>query len=208
MNIIVIKIFLIISLFLVFLPNLGFVGSMGSREVRKSFGPEQVKTRLTKLIYTLWMIVYLLWVFLVILYCFKPESVNWLWKVSLLDKDGVKIFALVVTCLGYYLLMAIGVFHMHKGLEPSITKGEKTPMVTTGIFHYIRNPIYLSIDIGVIATFLIIPNLLSLVIAIGIIAILYAVSIDEEKRLIKIYGVKYEKYRKDVGMFFPKLKRG
>ena len=67
------------------------------------------------------------------------------------------------------------------------------------------NCIYLSVLLG---TFLIMPNLPTLIRAAGMIAVLYAVSRDEEKRLLEIYGEEYEKYRRDVGLVFPKLKRG
>jgi len=211
MNLIVLKVFLLVSLIAVQTPDLmvallSFGGSKkGAKE--KLFEPENVKTGSTKRIYVLWAIAYILWIFLVVLYCFKPESVSWFWKISQLDNDGVKIFAIAITCLGYYLLMALGAFHMYKSLKPAINKGEKTSLVTTGIFHYTRNPMYLAIDIGVLATFLLMPNLLSLVMAVDMIAVLFSVSKDEEKRLLQIYGEEYEKYRKEVGMVFPKLKR-
>ena len=204
MSIIILRIFLLSSLFMVWLPDLLVLGSAKS----ENFKPEQVKTRSTNFIYASWVIVYLLWIFIVALYCFKLESVGWFWKISPLGNDGVKIFAIVITCLGYYLLMLLGAFQVRKSIKPYIIKGERTPLVTTGIFHYSRNPMYLSIDIGVLGTFLIMPNLPTLIMAAGMIAVLYAVSRDEEKRLLEIYGEEYEKYRRDVGLVFPKLKRG
>ena len=204
MSIIILKIFLLVSLLMVLLPDLlGFGGGKTEK-----FEPDRVKTRKTNMMYASWAIVYILWAFLVVLYCFKPESVGWFLKVSPLGNDGIRIFAIVITCLGYYLLMLLGAFQVRKSIKPYIIKGERTPLVTTGIFHYSRNPMYLSIDIGVLGTFLIMPNLPTLIMAAGMVAVLYAVSKDEEKRLLEIYGEEYEKYRRDVGLVFPKLKRG
>jgi len=160
----------------------------------------------TRLLYAFWIIVYLLWFFIVALYCFKPESVGWFWEISLLNNDGVKIFAVVIICLGYYLLMLLSAFQVYKSIKPYIIKGERTPLATTGIFRYTRHPMYLSIDFGVVAIFLLVPNLLTLIMAIAMITVLYAVSRDEEKRLLQIYGEEYEKYRNDVGLILPKLK--
>ncbi|MCK4486330.1 MAG: hypothetical protein KAU38_06125, partial [Desulfobacterales bacterium] len=143
--------------------------------------------------------------FLVILYCFKPESVGWFWKISLLNHDFVKIFA-IVTCLGCYLLMALGILHKRKLFTSAVIKGEGPPLVTTGIFRYSRNPVYLSIDIGVLATFLIMPNLLSLLMAGSMIAVIYAQCKDKDKSLQKLYGKEYEKYQEHVGMIFPKVR--
>lgn len=206
MNLIILKIFLLVSLIVVNTPDLVFAlrGFGGSK--KGTFEPDSVTTRSTNLFHASWLVVYILWGFLVVLYCFKPESVNWFWKIASLDREGVKIFAIIITCFGYYLLMTLGVSHMCKGVKDAITKGEKTPLVTIGIYHYTRNPMYLAIDIGVLGTFLIMPNLLTLIMAVGMIAVFHAGSFDEEKRLLEIYGEEYERYRNGVGMVFPKLK--
>ena len=200
---IILKVFLVVSLLMVFVPAILIFSGSGA----KTFEPEKVKTRSTNRIYFLWRVVFLLWAFLVGLYCFKAESVDWFWRISLLDSDVIKIFALVITCVGYYLLTALATLHMGEILKPYLVKGEKAPLVTTGIYRHTRNPMHLGIGIGLLATFLLMPNLLVLAMALGMITVLYAVSLDEEKRLLKIYGEEYEKYKENVGMFFPKLKK-
>jgi len=200
---IILKVFLVISLLMVFLPAILIFSGSGA----KTFEPEKIKTRSTNRIYFLWRVVYLLWAFLVGLYCFKPESVDWFGKISPLDSDGIKIFALVITCLGYYLLTALATLHMGKTLKPYLAKGEKAPLVTIGIYRHTRNPMHLGIGIGLLATFLLMPNLLVLAMAIAMIAVFYTVSLDEEKRLLEVYGEEYEEYRNNVGMIFPRLKR-
>lgn len=205
MKIIVLKIFLVVTLLMVFARPILIYGRrhplFSSRQV-KALEP----TALTNRIYALWMMLYLLWGFLVILYRFKPESVGWFWKISLLNHDFVKIFAIVTTCLGCYPLMELGVLYKRKLFRSAVIKGEAS-LVTTGIFRYSRNPVYLSIDIGVLATFLIMPNLLSLLMAGSMIAVNYAECKDKDKRLQKLYGKEYEKYQKHVGMIFPKMRR-
>ena len=206
--IVILKIFLLVSLLLVWTP--GILASYISRKKgvkhEEYFEPDRVKTRSTNLLYASWFVVYILWVFMVALYWLNPESVSWFWKISALDNDFIKMSAIVVTCLGYYLLIAIALFYMIETIKPAITRREKTPLVTTGIYGYTRNPMYLAIDIGVLCTFLIMPNLLTLIMAVGMIAVLHAGSFDEEKRLLEIYGEEYERYRNGVGMVFPKLK--
>ena len=210
MDTIILKIFLLVSLFLVWTPGIlaSYIRRKMGAEHEVYFEPDRVKTRSTNLIYASWFVAYILWVFMVGLYWLNLESVSWFWKITALDIDSIKVLAIVITCIGYYLLIAAALFYMIENIKPAIAKGEKTPLVTTGIYRYTRNPMYLAINIGVLCTFLIMPNLLTLIMATGMIAVLHSVSLDEEKRLQEIYGEEYEKYRNDVGMVFPKLKRG
>lgn len=46
------------------------------------------------------------------------------------------------------------------------------------------------------------------IVAVSMVTVLYAVSLEEEEALSRMCGEEYEKYKKEVGMIFPKLKRG
>ena len=200
MNLILLKIFLIASVVTVQLPDLCgylFLGRTTDVESNK-------RTRRIKCYYALWIISYLLWITIVVLYWINPSSVEWFAKIYALDNIPVKAVSIIMMCLGYYLLMFVSVFCMVKHIK--LAKGKKIPLITSGIFSYVRHPTYLSIDIAVLGVFLILPNLLSLAMAVCMIASLYGVSLEEEKHLLKIYGQEYQKYQKNVGMFIPKLK--
>ncbi len=111
-------------------------------------------------------------------------------------KVAVKVVAIVMMCFGYYLLMPISVSHMVKHIK--LAKGKEIPLLTSGIYGYVRHPMYLSIDIAVLGTFLILPNLLSLMMAIGMITSLFGVSLCEEKVMLEIYRDAYREYMNRV----------
>lgn len=159
--------------------------------------------------YVLGSIIFILWTALILLYFFYYESVNWFWKISLLDHDFIKIFAIVIMCFTS-VLMILFTSSVGKSIEIAVTEGkdEKPKLVTTGIYSYIRNPSYLALDLAVFGTFLIIPNLFTLTFLLYTIIVMYVCTLEEEKRLLKIYGEEYERYKKEVGRFLPKLKGG
>lgn len=201
METIILKTFLLISVIVVLLPDL-----CGYLILRRPTDIEPNKrTRKIKRYYALWAISYLSWIAIVVLYWIDPSSVEWFGKITLLDKTPIRVFSMVVVCFGYYLLMITSVFHMFKKIK--LAAGGEIPLITSGIFSFVRHPMYLSVDIGALGTFLLLPNLFSLTMAVGMIASLYGVGLEEEKNLLKVYGEEYDKYKNEVGMFFPRLKR-
>ena len=207
MNMTIVKVFLVVSLLLPWAP--GYVvhamRSAGKREGLET--PASVKTARTDLMHFIWLFFYLLWVFMVSLFVFGQEGIHQFWKISILDTDFVKIVAMAITCLGYYVPTVVSVLTLYKSIHAvSNAREGKTALIKTGIYRYTRNPMYLSISVGVFATFLMMPSLFSLLISLGMISVFYAVCLDEEKRLMKLYGEEYEKYRNDIGILFPKVK--
>jgi len=79
----------------------------------------------------------------------------------------------------------------------------KTPgeLVTTGIYAFSRNPIYLFFDLYFLATFLI--NGLGLFLLLAILAAinLHAQIIQEERFLARTFGAEYEAYRARTGRY-------
>jgi len=87
------------------------------------------------------------------------------------------------------------------------SNNDNSGLITTGLYNYTRNPMYLMHVVGTIGTFLLVSNLLTLTIFIVTIIASYELSLEEEKGLLKKFGEDYEHYRKKVGLLFPKLKR-
>lgn len=148
----------------------------------------------------------MLWVFTVFLFVVKPESADWFWKVSFFDINGLKIIA-VAAMIGAIFLNIAGIAVMGESFRMGIPRDEKTKLITTGIFHYIRNPGFLALDIVVFGTFIIIPNLLTILVAVLTILVYHFQILEEEKHLMKLHGTNYEVYMKKTGRYFPKLFR-
>ena len=177
------------------------------RRWEKSTAAEYGKTRLDFIFNDiLGGIAFILWPILIAIYFFNYESVNWFGKISLLDHDFIKIFAMVIMCCFTFPLNALFELSVGKPIEVAVSRSEKPKLATTGIYHYIRHPCYLALDIAVFGTFLIIPNILTLALSLLVITVLYVGTLEEEKTLLKMYGQEYERYRNDVGMFLPKLR--
>ena len=71
-------------------------------------------------------------------------------------------------------------------------------LVTTGMFAYTRNPIYVCFDAFFIGQFLIHRNIIIAVAAIGFALVIHRQVLREERFLMSHYGVEYEEYCKKV----------
>ncbi|MDF1696997.1 MAG: isoprenylcysteine carboxylmethyltransferase family protein [Saprospiraceae bacterium] len=96
------------------------------------------------------------------------------------------------------LLVWIAQSHMRESWRIGIDEINKSELVTSGLFSYSRNPIFLGIMIANFGLFLIIPNAFTL-----LIVSLSTVSINtqirlEEAFLEKSHGTAYINYRKKV----------
>ncbi|MBN2085735.1 MAG: isoprenylcysteine carboxylmethyltransferase family protein [Anaerolineales bacterium] len=74
-------------------------------------------------------------------------------------------------------------------------------LATGGIFAISRNPIYLSLDLFFLGTFLILGTLFFLAAAILVALGMHYQILQEEKHLEKIYGVEYRSYRKATARY-------
>lgn len=121
-----------------------------------------------------------------------PESARWL---------GVGLGVLCVLGI-YWLFRSIGT-----GITPVSATRKEHKLVTHGIYHYIRHPLYilgssLFISFGMMADNWFIA-------ALGILTfILMAIRTPkEEANLIEKFGDEYREYMKRTGRFLPKLGR-
>lgn len=83
---------------------------------------------------------------------------------------------------------------------------EPTPLITTGIFKYIRNPGFLAYDIGAIGTFLFAPTIGLLIIVLAICVIFHFQILQEEQFLTCAHGEIYLKYLNSAGRYLPRLR--
>ncbi|MBI5965235.1 MAG: isoprenylcysteine carboxylmethyltransferase family protein [Chloroflexi bacterium] len=119
-----------------------------------------------------------------------PESIRW---------AGVGIGILCVIGI-YWLFSSIG-----SGITPTSATRKEHKLVTRGIYHWIRHPLY---TIG--SSFIVSFGMMAdnwFIAAFGILAfILMAVRTPkEEANLIEKFGDEYREYMKRTGRFLPKL---
>ncbi len=90
------------------------------------------------------------------------------------------------------------------GIDPS----ERTSLVITGPYAFVRHPIYALSSILMIATVLAVPTVLMMFIAVVHLALLQWEARREERHLSSIHGPQYDRYRATVGRFFPRSVHG
>ena len=76
--------------------------------------------------------------------------------------------------------------------------GNKTPLVTKGLFSFSRNPIFLGILTANLGLFLVLPNAFTLLIVVWSYTVIQTQVRLEEEFLKKVHGDEYEKYFKQV----------
>ena len=93
--------------------------------------------------------------------------------------------------------MSIEVAETHKPNE----------VITTGMYSYIRHPQYFGGLLAHIGISILIPALFSLIITPIVFLIIFFMTNKEEKELVKEFGEIYEKYKEQVPMLIPFIKR-
>ncbi|MHC1703897.1 MAG: isoprenylcysteine carboxylmethyltransferase family protein [Tenuifilaceae bacterium] len=121
-----------------------------------------------------------------------------------------QILSWIFLLISGYLVIA-GVILLHKLGKPIKTREEEalyhfektSELVDTGIFKYIRHPLYASLIFLTWGIFL--KNITAILLIISLLStiFLYLTSIFDEKECINYFGEKYEEYMKRSKMFIP-----
>ena len=90
-----------------------------------------------------------------------------------------------------------------------VDESETTELVTSGLFAWVRNPIFSFVWLSLLGLVLLVPNTIaSLGAGATIVGIEIQVRAVEEPYLEATHGDDYREYTANVGRFFPKLTRG
>jgi len=140
------------------------------------------------------------WLTLVLIYIFSPRLIV-IFPFYFLEINALVIIGIILIILGYIVeflaIIALGV-NFRIGFPK-----EETKLVTKGIYKLMRNPIILSIFFLVVGTFMIIPNILTLISMIFNIITFNSKAKDEEIFLIKRFGDEYKNYMAKIGRYLP-----
>jgi protein-S-isoprenylcysteine O-methyltransferase Ste14 len=90
------------------------------------------------------------------------------------------------------------------GVDP----GERTELVTAGVFSVVRNPVFSAMAVTAAGLALLAPNPLALgALAATIISLEVQVRVVEEPHLRRVHGRAYQRYESEVGRFLPGVGR-
>jgi protein-S-isoprenylcysteine O-methyltransferase Ste14 len=105
----------------------------------------------------------------------------------------------VLFCAGYLARIGLKIVFGEVREEPVI--------IREGVFNIVRHPIYLGAILIYIGLFLLTISIVSLIVLIIIILFYHFIARYEENLLLQQFGKDYEKYKKEVPMWLPKIKR-
>ena len=97
---------------------------------------------------------------------------------------------------------------MGKSWRMGIDPYEKTALIFTGPYAYVRHPIYALSSLLMIATVIVVPTPIMFAIAAVHLILLQWEASREEQNLSRIHGPQYDDYRASTGRFFPVSLRG
>ncbi len=136
-----------------------------------------------------------------IVYLINPNLMNWS-KIGLPESARWLGVGIGVACTFgiYWLCSSIG-----SGISPTSATRKEHKLVTHGIYHWIRHPLY---TIG--SSFIISFGMMAdnwFIAAFGLLAFILMVvrTPKEETNLIEKFGDEYREYMKHTGRFFPKF---
>jgi protein-S-isoprenylcysteine O-methyltransferase Ste14 len=101
----------------------------------------------------------------------------------------------IIAFLGFYLLYTKG--------EPEGQLENTSNLITTGIYKYLRHPVYLSLIPGVLGALLKGFDYLQVILTVVVLISLVITAKVEEKEMIEKFGTEYLDYMKKTKMFIP-----
>jgi protein-S-isoprenylcysteine O-methyltransferase Ste14 len=117
----------------------------------------------------------------------------------------VLLFAcLVPLYFGVRTLVTRGKPEVHRGTEPELLAFERTSaLVTTGIYRYIRHPLYSSLLLLTWGVFFKSPGLYGGLLALASTAFLYLTARADEMECLRFFGTAYQAYMRRSKRFVP-----
>lgn len=132
-----------------------------------------------------------------VLFFFFPYSILQNCSINFLENNTIKYFGMSLMILSLAWVL-IAQFQMKNSWRIGIDEELKTQLITTGLFKYSRNPIFLGMLMSLTGLFMTLPTFISLNFFI-ISNILIQIQIRlEEEFLLKQHGTYYLKYKKKV----------
>lgn len=127
-----------------------------------------------------------------------PASVDAaLGRIPVLDTPILRAAGLLLMVLGGGLTM-LSQWAMRHSWKIGIPEQQDAPLVTSGLYAFSRNPIYVGMVTALIGTVLTVPNVVSVALALSAwISISYQIRM-EETHLSRVFGEAYGAYRKSV----------
>jgi protein-S-isoprenylcysteine O-methyltransferase Ste14 len=117
-----------------------------------------------------------------------------LFSAYLINITWTKYIGIIFCYLGLIIFL-LALISFGKSWRIGIDENNSNELITSGIFKYSRNPIFLFMDTYFIGIMLIYPNIVFTLLAIGTVIGIHLQIIREEKFLLNKFGEKYSEYK-------------
>jgi protein-S-isoprenylcysteine O-methyltransferase Ste14 len=125
-----------------------------------------------------------------------PEWFKHVFAVNQIISWILLLGSLIFAIWGFVLL-----YRMGKPAEGHLER--TTRLITTGLYGYIRHPLYLSLILGGFGAMAKDPGYLQILLAIiNFIALIFTARVEEQEMIMK-FGEEYREYKKQTKMFIP-----
>lgn len=133
---------------------------------------------------------------------------NWPASQLFFENTTVHLIGAGLTVIGIIGALAAQIT-MGDSWRVGVNPADRTALVTTGIFTWVRNPIFSFIGVSLIGLLLIVPTPLAVTaIFLTLCGIEIQVRSVEEPYLLAGHGEVYQGYANHVGRFFPRVGKG
>ena len=156
-------------------------------------------------------IMWLVWVPLIVLWNALPGMAlrkdDPPWALPAFATDSSAMFAVRWLAAGMgvaaLLLTIVCWITMGRSWRVAIVPGEKTALVTSGPFRFVRHPIYALSCLMIVCTAVVLPTWPMMILAITHVAMMNIKARNEERFLRGLHGEAYEQYMRHTGRFLP-----
>jgi protein-S-isoprenylcysteine O-methyltransferase Ste14 len=136
-------------------------------------------------------------------YPLDARSVDWLGRITFLDGPLAQGFGVAVSVLAGVCIVW-GEVSLGRSFRVALPES-KQPLVTHGIYRFMRNPLALSVDLLALGVLLLAPSWLALIsLALNVAGYEWKVRI-EEAHLRQAHGTAYAAYCAQTGRYLPRL---
>ena len=188
-----IDIFVIISLAVFYLLFIGRTALLYRKGVKVFVIGTSTKKLFDIILENILMPVLLLWSIFVVITALQidlPMIISRLWIEIVWVKYVGITFCYIGLIVFLWSLISFG-----QAWRIGIDENNANELITSGIFRYSRNPIFLFMDLYFTGIMLVYPNIVFIIITIGTIIGIHLQILREEKFLLKKFGEKYIEYK-------------
>ena len=142
-------------------------------------------------------LLFLLVLVVLLVNAFAPGWMPYLLPATFLETEGLKWMGLLLLHLSL-LIIVVAQYQMSRSWRVGFDEKKKTELVTTGLFRYSRNPVFLGMLMTMAGLFVVLPNALTLLTHVLTYTVLQIQVRLEEEYLAKIHENTFLNYSKET----------